>query len=518
MRNTYRIALVAIAITMVIAALPDQAHALMNHMQSFDGMLIGAAMLNTATVPQGGITLVSKNRQAGEFRQQAAALRSQIMDSTKPLTTEELNRMTADITTLEARANAVASFTADAEIERQGGEDTRLERVDNPDATDITGTRTHNRAKVSNKLAERIEQFTRRIQSEFVDVRSFLHVAVAGAVNGATPAQLAVINEARVLTRAIVGTGGDISGGEFLLPLTQVQTIFSLSNVQQGILQRARAYNVPGRSLRIPYLIQDDAAANTTLNRPMAGQIANVEIIGEGSTKTVRQPQFGQRLLTVYKYAAITQVSDELLGDDFTGELPQEFVNAVGQQALNRINEDVTIDGTGTSMPLGALYPGAHNIAVARTTANLIVPADVFAMYARFTHGPNAVWLASRRTVQALYNMSLTSASLVTFLKDLSGTPQMMLLGYPIVLTDLLPTLGATGDFALVNPDFYALALRQALTVESSNAPGFIQDLMTYRFVVRAGGIPINAGKYAYKYAGSAGVDEHAPFVYLAVP
>jgi HK97 family phage major capsid protein len=111
--------------------------------------------------------------------------------------------------------------------------------------------------------------------------------------------------------------------------------------------------------------------------------------------------------------------------------------------------------------------------------------------------------------------MSLTSASLVTFLRDLNQQPQMMLLGYPVILTDLLNTLGSAGDFALVNPDFYAFALRQALTVESSRDFAFTQDLTTYRFIVRAGGIPINTGKYAYKYAGSAGVDEHSPFVYL---
>ena len=117
--------------------------------------------------------------------------------------------------------------------------------------------------------------------------------------------------------------------------------------------------------------------------------------------------------------------------------------------------------------------------------------------------------------MQALYALSLTSSSLVTFLRDLNGLPSMMILGYPVVLTDILNTLGTAGDISLVNPDFYAFALRQALTVEMSREFAFTQDVTTYRFVVRGGGIPINDGKYAYKYAGSAGVDEHSPFVYL---
>lgn len=475
------------------------------------------AMGRTEPVDQpagGGMTLVSKNRKAQELRAEASKLRAEIADVSKVMTLDELKTKQEAINALEARANAVAEFTADDEVRRQGG-DGGLERLDGPESDPKTRRREQKRGAMAAKIAE----YTERVQDAFGDVRSFLKVAVAngGNVDQATPAQRKLIEENKTLVRAIVGTAGDVSGGEFLLPLTQVQSIFSLANVQEGLLQRARTYNVPGRTLRIPYLIQTDEGASTTLNRPMAGQIANVSIVGEGATKPARTPQFGQRLLTVYKYAAITQASDEILGDDFTGELPQEFINAVGQQALNKVNEDVTIDGSGTAEPYGALKASqAWNISASRESAGTIKPSDLFEMYAKHTHGPNSFWLASRYTVQALFNLSLTSASLVTFLKDLTGKPEMRILGYPVILTDLLPTLGTGGDLCLVNPDFYALALRQALTVESSRDFAFTQDLTTYRFIVRAGGITINTGKYAYKYDVSNSIDEHAPFVYLA--
>lgn len=468
-----------------------------------------------AFIGQASATLVSKDRAATELRAQATKLRQEIMATDTPLTTDELKTKTDALKALEARAAVIAGFTGDDEINRQGGTGTEVTQMAGPENT--SATRTADLAR--SPMADRLKDFSTRAKKEFGDVRTFLDVVVSGRPgrsDSVTETQKRLIDEARTLTRAIVGTTGDVSGGEFLLPLTQVQTIFSLANVQQGLLQRARAYNVPGRTLRIPYLIQTDEAASTTLDRPMAGQIANIAIVGEGSTKPARTPEFGQRLLTVYKYAAITQVSDEMLSDDFTGELPQEFINAVGQQALNKVNEDITINGSGTAEPSAALYAGAAwNISVNRNTGSSILPVDIFAMYARHTHGPNSVWFASRRTVQQLYNMSLTSASLVTFLRDLNQAPQMMLLGYPVILTDLLNTVGSAGDIALVNPDFYAFALRQALTVESSRDFAFTQDLTTYRFIVRAGGLSINTGKYAYKYAGSQGVDEHAPFVYL---
>ncbi len=67
-----------------------------------------------------------------------------------------------------------------------------------------------------------------------------------------------------------------------------------------------------------------------------------------------------------------------------------------------------------------------------------------------------------------------------------------------MIVTDLLPTLGTEGDVALVNGDFYAMGLRQALTVESSIHYKFVNDITTYRFVARAGGIPLPTSTYAY--------------------
>lgn len=452
--------------------------------------------------------LTSKNRQAQELRAQAEQMRAKLADPSVTLTTDEVNSALEGIRSLEIRANAVAEFTPDAEVARQGGTDGMVHRVDAPEAS----ANGENRSLASRTVPDELRAMAAEARTVFGDVRGFLH-AVTGRNKQLTEAQSRFVEKNRLLTRTITG---DTNGGEFLLPLTQVQEIFSLANVQYGIMQTSRIYNVPGRSLRIPYLIQDEGT--NTLNRPMAGKIANVSIVGEGATKPVREPSFGQRLLNVYKWAAITQVSDELMGDDFTGELPAEFTNAVGQQTMNAINEYCTIDGTGSGEPTGALYAGAWNIEVARATANTIAAADVFKMYQSHTHGTRSFWLASRRTMAQLFALQTTNNTMVTFLQNLNDAPTMMLLGLPVRFTDLLPTLGQRADLALINPDFYAMAMRQALTVESSRDYAFVNDLTTYRFVARAGGIPINTGTYAYKFQSGAKVDEHSPFVVLDVP
>lgn len=444
--------------------------------------------------------LVSKSRAAAQLREQAHKIRHDLTDASKSFTAEEVDRMTTEIRSLELRAQAAAEFTPDAEIARQGG-DEGLTRIDaNASRSEFAG------------MTDAMTEVRKAVVSAFPNVGSYVRAATRGPSNAT---EAAALKQIETMTRTITGS---TNGGEFLLPLTQVPEIFSVDNQQPGLFQYARRYNVPGRSLRIPYLVQDEGTS--TLNRPMAGKIANVSIVGEGSTKPTREPTFGQRVLTMYKYAAITQFGDELLGDDFTGELPAEVTAAVGGQIVNKINEDITIDGGGTSEPTGALNSANTSvIAVNRASANTFSAADAFAMYERHTHGPNSVWMVSRRMLSKLFALQTTNNTMVTWLANLRDKPQMLLLGLPVIVTDILPTVGSKGDVALVNGDFYAMGLRQALTVESSIHVAFIQDVTTYRFVARAGGIPIPTSTFAYKVDGSGNkVDPHSPFVVLDVP
>ena len=445
--------------------------------------------------------LVSKNRAANELREQAHKLRSELMDPTAAFSAEEVEKRTADIRALEMRAQAAAEFTADAEIARQGG-DEGLVRVDvnGAERTDFAG------------MKDATEQVRSVLVKAFPSIGSYVRAVSKGPANAKEAEALRTVD---MMTRTITGS---TNGGEYLLPLTQVPEIFSTSNAQPGLFQYARRYNVPGRSLRIPYLLQDEGTS--VLNRPMAGKIANVTIVGEGATKPSREPSFGQRVLTMYKYAAVTEFGDELLGDDFTGELPAEVTAAVGGQVLNKINEDITIDGGGSSAPLGA-FNAANTavLAVNRNTASDFKAVDAFNMYQQHTHGPNSVWMISRRVLAKLFAMQTTNNTMVTWIPNLRDKPQMTLLGLPVVVTDLLPTLGTKGDVVLVNGDFYAMGLRQALTVESSIHYKFVNDITTYRFVARAGGIPLPTSTYAYAIDGAGNkVDEHSPFVVLDVP
>lgn len=442
----------------------------------------------------------AKSRKANEFKAQANAIRAELLDESKQLTKDEVQQKQDAIQALELRATAIAGFTPEEEIERQGGDE--LVRAASPEAD-------------AEPEVVQYDDLVKDVRKAFGGPNNYL-LALAkrgspdarpwNAKQQATHRKIAAFQK-----RTIIGDANDASGGEFLLPLQQVASIFTAEIEQPGLLERARQYPVSGRTLRIPLLDQYDAA-NT---RPMAG-IAAVTIVGEGGEKPVKEPQFIQRLLTVYKWAAYTEFGDEILADDMTGDAAPTVTRAVGGQVVNEINGYVTVDGSGTSQPLGALH--ANNAAlytVNRDTSMQIKPADIFEMDARHVEGPGSFWLAHVSTKPQLYAMTLNAGSMVTWISDLRSRPIPMLMGKPVIFTHLTSLLGVAGDLSLINPAFYAVAMRQALTVESSIHYKFRNDITAYRFFARAGGIPIPTGTYSYKSSGSAKTYEVSPFVRL---
>ena len=455
--------------------------------------------------------LAKQNEQANALLAKATELETRIADPAVEMTKEELETAAKGSANYRARAAAIATFTPTEEIERQGG-DADLKRV--APESDDPETRT---------VRDTYEAWTKDAIKAFGHIDNYLRTVTNSAVYGAMgDRQKQVIKRGRALAkriygtdemqqRTIVGTDSDASGGEFLLPLQQDPNIFQVANEQLGIMQYGARYPVTGRTLRIPYVVQTDGD-NT---RPMAG-IAAITIVGEGVAKPVREPKFQQRLLTVYKWAAISKIGDETLGDDFTGDLAPTVTRLVGGQVMNEMNDYMTVIGDGTGEPLAALH--ANNgalLSLNRETTQSVSSNDVFKMWSRHTHGPNSYWSVSRRVVEKLFALTLGSNTLVTFLPDLRGRPALNLLGYPVRINDLQPTLGVKADLALINPAFYAVAVRTQLTVESSIHVEFVNDITTYRFFARGGGIPIPTATYAYKAVGGTKTDEHSPFVVL---
>jgi len=448
--------------------------------------------------------------QAQKWRTDAEAIRKKLLDPEQKMTKQEVETAAAGINDLEARAAAVLQFTPKDEIDRQGGDENLKRKAPGSDDEEVV------------TIQSRAAKLRDNAVKMFGSLDEFMRVA-SGRFPARSDRQKQIVKEAHefarelfpgdLAARTIVGTASDASGGEFLLPLQQVPSIFAVPNVQEGILQHAQKYAVTGRTIRIPYVVQTDAASGKT--RPMAG-IAAITIVGEGGAKPSREPSFEQRLLTVYKWAASWKWGDETTADDFTGQSQQTVADLVGGQIINEMNDYMTVVGNGTSQPLAALHASNGALLVVnRATSQSVETADIFKMWTRHTHGPNSYWGASRRVFEALFGLALSGNTLVTFLPNLTGRPGLSLLGHPLRMNDLQPTLGVQSDLALVNPAFYAAAVRTQLTVESSIHVEFLSDITTYRAFARGGGIPIPTDTFAYKAPGGVKTDEHSPFVVL---
>lgn len=467
------------------------------------------------------VTPAAKSSKVGELRAEADRIRKIILNGDpatpdRKYSKDEIEKMVNEVAGLEARAAAIAGFTPQDEIDRQGG-DAEV-RALNPDA-DVA----HDVVKAEKGEMEQVASLVRK---HFGGPANYLLMLAKRTKDATlfTAKQTEVFQRVQAFhKRAILGEGGATEGGgEYLLPLQQVASIFNVESQQTGLAQLATRYPVSGRTLRIPALIQDSVAANadgsgsSSVTRPMSS-IAAVDIIGEGDEKPERQPRFTQRLLTIYKLAAYTELGDETIADDFTGDLTPVTTKVIGNAIMDRANEYVTTDGTGSAQPLAALH--ANNTAIKvvnRETSQSITTNDIFNMYAAHTFGNGrSAWLINRTALPKLLALTLGNNTLVTWINGLQGAPTMMLMGLPVFMGDLTAILGVKGDLSLVNGGFYAMALRQALTVESSIHYKFRNDLTAYRFITRFGGIPIPTSTYAYKAPGGVKQAEHSPFVVL---
>lgn len=448
--------------------------------------------------------LQTKNRNAIDLLAQADAVIAELADPSKQFTPDEVKTKADAAKSLRQRAQLLGELTPEADIASQGG-DANIRNVASPESSDAQ----------ERSYRDEMKDIAQRVEVAFGGPNSLILALARKNQMPLSSRQMSVLSDLRKLqARTITGETTNAANAEVLLPLQQVASIFTVPVTVDGIISTAQRYTVSGRTLRIPYLVQD---GSNNVNRPMAS-IANVTIVGEAAEKPEREPKFEERLLTVFKYAAYTEFSDEMLADDFTGDLSPTVQNSIGSTIMNKINEDFTFDGTGTSMPLGAFNDNnAALYKVTRKTQNAFKVEDAFEMYARHVMGPNSRWYIHPSVLPQLMSLTLSGTTLVTFIQSLTGAPQMQLLGIPVVVTPLVALLGSQGDVCLGNGAFFAMALRQALTVESSIHYRFRNDVTAYRFYARAGGIPIPTGLYSYKRNTTTSANEYniSPFVVL---
>ena len=319
------------------------------------------------------------------------------------------------------------------------------------------------------------------LNGKFSDLSEFVNTIFYQRTDSKLDDKLALLNEYSI---KVPDSGG------FLVPEEFRQELLRLGLESAVVKPRARVIPMNGASLTFP------TVDSTTNAASVYGGIV-VTRKGEGEEFVESQAKFGRVKLEPTKQTALAIINNELIRDG--GGALNAFLNEALPEAMTFAEDIDYIKGTGAGEPLGMLSaqnPGLITVAKeAGQTADTIVWENVLRMYARMLPGSlaRAVWLVSPDTFVEIATMALSvgTGGSAVWLMDAHGAPVLTLLGRPVIMTEKTPgILGDVGDISLVDPGFYLVGQRDAMTMDTSPHVRFTRDQTVIRVLQRNDGRP----------------------------
>jgi len=300
--------------------------------------------------------------------------------------------------------------------------------------------------------------------------------------------------------------------GGFLVPPEFVNTILRVDT--QNAIVRPRATVIPS----------SPSAPDTDVFIPTLdysfGRYAGVAVtwIDEGEEKPDENVYLERIHLTPYEVAARIHVTDRLLRN--AGQI-EGLIGGLLRDAILAAEDDAFLNGTGAGMPMGVITaagpPAAPTITVARAGAGAVTYADIVAMYASALPGEDYVWVCSPTVIPEL--MSLTGApaaagvSAYIWQQDVRGRNPGTLLGYPVLVNERSPVLGAVGDIALCAFKHYVIKDGFGIAVAASEHRHFELNITVIKAFFSVDGMPWLQAPIVLE----DGVTNVSPFVVLSV-
>lgn len=305
--------------------------------------------------------------------------------------------------------------------------------------------------------------------------------------------------------------GTDVpSDGGFLIP-EEYRSDLLMMGLEDGVI-RPRATVVPmgGQTLALPAV--DDTSHATTV----FGGIQTYWV-DESTAPPETSAKFAQVKLDAKKLMAYCTVPSELPAD---APAFGAFLGQALPKALTFEEDYRFMAGTGVGEPLGFINCPAAIIAaaVAGQGAGTIIVDNLAAMFARMLPSSlmNAIWLADIGTFPQLALMAVQGAlgnsTPVWMNNGVIGAPPLTIYGRPVFFTEKCPALGTTGDISFVDPSFYLIGDRQAITASASPHFAFSTDKVAYKIIERVDGRPWIQSALTPKNGGNT----LSPFVQLS--
>lgn len=335
----------------------------------------------------------------------------------------------------------------------------------------------------------------------FRDIEEFIQTAL---MNRTDERLHAVIDpQGQTQTRDLsMGVG---AAGGFLIPPQFAAMLEAITPQEVVVRPRATiipAGDMPDASITMPVMNQTGA------NGVYAGMTG--AWIAEGGAKPETQPVIKQVTLNPYEVAAFVDVTDKLLRNN-PAAVTMMIQNGFRDVILG-MEDTAFISGGGVGMPLGFLGH-ACNINVARAGPGAVAYADVIGMFwqmLRLGTG-NPVWLVHPSVLPQLQALASALGQNLWQPNAREGMPLTML-GYPIVINERQPVLGAVGDLMFVNLRYYLIKEGVGISIRDDGGIGdFAHNITRVKAFRSVDGQPWLTGPLLLE----DGVTNVSPFVVL---
>jgi HK97 family phage major capsid protein len=255
-----------------------------------------------------------------------------------------------------------------------------------------------------------------------------------------------------------------------------------LDNSLSKEIIRNLAMVVPLKGASNTYVMWDNQTQNNSVFGGFSG-----EWLAEGQEASIETAKIRSVNFTPHKLGIFAEITREAMQDtlDLGGQLTAALV-----RSISYLLDEAFIAGNGAGRPLGIINSPSR-IDVTRATPNTISYADLYGMFAALhPSAENAVWLASLSTLPQLLTLKDASNNLIFLPASFQGISAPLpgsIFGKKLIFTDKLPVLGNRADLVLCDPSVgYLVGMRSELIVQSSNSPGFLRDVETFRILLRA--------------------------------
>lgn len=374
---------------------------------------------------------------------------------------------------------AAIKFLRDQGMDESDAKTRKIVNRLNLDAPHIRSRGAAHRTTIYNKDA-----IGAKFDDSFATVPQFLHAISEHSVKDA-----ALSGKLNSLQNAMSSLKP--ADGGYLIPEVLRAELLRLA-LERAIV-RSRARVIPMDSLTVPIPAVDSTSNVSSVYGGITGYWTE-----EGATLTESQPRFARVMLNAHKLTLYTELPNELVRDSIISL--EAFIGEIFPEALAWFEDVAFFLGGGVGEPLGFLNAPAA-ISVTRSTGvagSNIEWADVVGMYCRMLPQSldRAVWVISPDSVQSLLTMPFTAAGTSPILlggggfPTGTGSPQMSMLGRPVIISEKARALGTAGDINFVDFGMYLIGDRQAMSARQSEDFRFNRDITAYRVIERVDGRP----------------------------